>query len=526
MTAGPPGLDEVVEIARSLGVELGPEDAEAHLRQLAGELQALAAFVAEAPEEPLPPPFPGARDPGRAPAPGEDPLGAWIWRCRIEGAPHGLLAGLTVALKDHIAVRGVPLTFGARALEGLVPSFDATVTRRVLEEGATIVGKNTLNGLSGGFGFGGAIGDYARPLNPHDPGRLPGGSSSGTAVAVAAREADVGFGGDQGGSIRIPAAWCGTLGLKPTFGLVSHFGAAYGADPGLDTVGPLALRAELVARALQAVAGHAGCDPRQGRGTPVRVDALSGLDGGVAGLRIGLLDEGFAGADDEVRRVVLAAADRLAAAGAVVARVSVPEHGLALRAFGALNAEGALAVRRTGFLGAFARGAYPSEVVVAVNRLWEQRPEVLPPRTVATWILGELARRRLEGQGYAKAHGARQVAAAAFDRALRDADVLLMPTAPVVAPPVELPEGRAAAVEHNLGWLAGSGVARNTIPSSLTGHPALSVPAGRAGGLPVGMQLVGRFLDEPLLLRVAHAYERACDWEEIVAVRRSPRLRA
>src|SRR4029434_11240254 len=139
----------------------------------------------------------------------DTPLNAWMWKCRIEGAADGLLAGKTVSYKDHIAVAGMPMSFGSFALEGFIPDFDATVVTRVLQAGGTIIGKNLMAGLSGGLGSGGSFGDYARPLNPHNPEHVTGGSSSGSGAAVAAREVDISFGGDQGGSIRLPAAYCG-----------------------------------------------------------------------------------------------------------------------------------------------------------------------------------------------------------------------------------------------------------------------------------------------------------------------------
>ena len=131
------------------------------------------------------------------------------------------------------------MSFGSFALEGFIPDFDATVVTRVLQAGGTIIGKNVMNGLSGGFGTGGGIGDYGRPLNPHNHEHVTGGSSSGSGAAVAAGEVDISFGGDQGGSIRIPAAFCGIVGHKPTFGLVSHFGIGFGSDQSIDYTGPM-----------------------------------------------------------------------------------------------------------------------------------------------------------------------------------------------------------------------------------------------------------------------------------------------
>ena len=309
-----------------------------------------------------------ARQPGYQPSPDEDPLNAWMWKCRIEGAADGLLAGKTVSYKDHIAVAGMPMRFGAFALEGFIPDFDATVVTRVLQEGGTIIGKNVMNGLSGGFGTGGGIGDYGRPLNPHNHEHVTGGSSSGSGAAVAAGEVDISFGGDQGGSIRIPAAFCGIVGHKPTFGLVSHFGIGFGSDQSIDYTGPMTRTVEDAAAALQATAGYDPYDPRPTRDVPASMDVLGRLADGVSGLRIGVLQEGFDEAEVAVRDLVMAAVDVLAKAGADVSEVSIPEHHAIRMAQAALSGEGALALFNTGFFGAFTRTYYPASLIAAINQ--------------------------------------------------------------------------------------------------------------------------------------------------------------
>src|SRR5207244_2314580 len=186
--------------------------------------------------------------------------------------------------------------------------------------------KNVMNGLSGGFGTGGAVGDYGRPLNPHNREHVTGGSSSGSGAAVAARQVDISFGGDQGGSIRIPAAFCGIIGHEPTFGLVSHFGIGFGSDQSTDYTGPMARTVEHAAAALQATAGYDPYDPRQTRDVPTRMDVLGRLAEGAARLRIGVLQEGFDDAEGDVRDLVLAAVDVLGRAGADVTKISIPAH--------------------------------------------------------------------------------------------------------------------------------------------------------------------------------------------------------
>src|SRR5437870_12838934 len=163
-----PDVDEVVAVAKELGIHLGPEEAVLYRKYLMEQLSQFDAFVQARLEEPRPPMVSAGREPGWRPSPEQDPLNAWMWKCRIEGAAEGVLAGKTVSYKDHIAVAGMPMSFGSFALDGFVPDFDATVVPRVLDAGVTIIGKNLMNGLGGGFGTRDAIGDHRRALNPHD----------------------------------------------------------------------------------------------------------------------------------------------------------------------------------------------------------------------------------------------------------------------------------------------------------------------------------------------------------------------
>jgi len=514
-----PSVDDVVAVARELGFHLSPDEAVLYRKFLLEQLSQLDAFVQARLPEPKPPMVSAARTPGSRPTPDEDPLNAWTWKCRIEGAAGGVLAGKTVSFKDHIAVAGMPMSFGSFALEGFIPDFDATVVTRVLEAGGTIIGKNVMNGLSGGFGTGGAIGDYGRPLNPHNREHVTGGSSSGSGAAVANGEVDISFGGDQGGSIRIPAAFCGIIGHKPTFGLVSHFGTGFGSDQSIDYTGPMTRTVEDAAAALQATAGHDPYDPRSTRDVPTRMDVLARIGDGVAGLRIGVLQEGFDDAEPDVRELVLAAADVLAKTGANVSKVSIPAHHAIRAAQAALSGEGALAIFQTGFFGAFTRTYYPAPLIAAINTLWASHADVLAPRTKLSLITAELSRRNYHGRVYAKAQNVRPAYIKAYDAVLADVDVLAMPTCIMTAPRNHRPGSYLEAVEDNL-LSASRGGSRNTQPFNYTGHPALALPVGKSSaGLPVSMQLVGRFFDDPLLMRVAYAYQQKVDWKKIIGVR-------
>ena len=513
-----PARAEIQTTAERLGVGLTMEEAEIYRCHLARMLAEFDQFVQSRAGDVRPPRFPGPRDPGHRPTAAEDPHNAWTRKCTIEGAGTGPLAGRTVGYKDHIAVAGVPMSFGAFALEGHVPDFDATVVQRALEAGATVHGKNVMNGLAGGFGFGGGVGDYGRPLNPHDPERLTGGSSSGSAVALVDGEVDISFGGDQGGSIRIPASWTGTIGLKPTFGLVSHFGIGFGSDQSIDYTGPMTMSVRDAALALDAVAGPDGLDPRQSREVPEHYDATSGLGQDIAGLRIGVLTEGFLGATDPVADSVHAAVDVLGKLGAVVSEVSVPDHLLVGGAQMAMSAEATLAVRASGFYGAFARTYYPEDTISAITRAWQHSQELLDPRQLLQHMAGEFSRRFWAGRLYAKAQNSRPGFIAAYDRVLADVDVLVMPTTVGQAPRFEPIGEPLETLDVALQSPVSASAVANTRPFNFTGHPALAVPCEKRGGLPVSIQLVGRMFDDALLLRVAHAFTESVPFAEWLAV--------
>jgi len=390
---------------------------------------------------------------------------------------------------------------------------DATIVTRILAAGGKVVGKNMMHGF---------MGDFGRPLNPHDPERLTGGSSSGSGAALAAGEVDVSFGGDQGGSIRVPAAYCGVVGLKPTFGLVSHFAVGFGAEPTFDHVGPMAKTVENVAAALQAVAGYDDFDPRQRRGIPDSIDALSNLDGGVKGLKIGILCEGFADPiEPEVSAGILKAISTLEKLGAEIKKVSIPAHAEISSAYAALNFEGSRALYDTGFYGIGAKTYYPASIITAIDRMWRDNGNMMPPRAKLNHLVAEISRKNFYGGVYAKAHNVRPTYVAAFDKGLADVDVLALPTARTIAPLFEAdPIEQMAAIDASLrrNWML-SPSAYNTKPTNYTGHPALAVPCGKVNGMPISLQLVGNFFADPLLLRVAYAFQRAVDWDEITGVR-------
>jgi amidase len=219
-----------------------------------------------------------------------------------------------------------------------------------------------------------------------------------------------------------------------------------------------------------------------------------------------------------VKDLVMAAVDVLASAGARVTHVRIPEHHEVRAALRALNGEGALAVFNTGFYGAFTRTYYPASLLAAINELWFSHTDVLSPRTKLSLIASTMSRRNYNGRVYAKAQNVRPTFIKAYDIALADVDVLVMPTCATTAPKNHQPESYMQALEESLS-LRNSGASKNTQPFNYTGHPALAMPVGKStAGLPASMQLVGRFFDDPLLLRVAYTYEHLTDWEAIIGI--------
>lgn len=507
-----PDAEEISATAASIGANVGEAEAEQYRPYLIDVLRTVDQFMQSRTVEDPPPMLHPERGPGYRPGLDEDAYRAWLWRCDVGGDDAGLLAGKTVSFKDHISVAGIPQSFASVVLDGFVPAVDATVVTRVLAAGGNVVGKHAMNGFAN---------DFPQPLNPHHPGHSPGGSSSGSGAALAAGEVDISFGGDQGGSVRIPAAHCGVVGLKPTFGLVSHFGAGFGAEMTVDHIGPMARRVEDVAAALQAVAGYDPLDPRQRREVPDSLDVLSGLDGGVRGLRIGILEEGFADPiQPEVAEAVLEAVRVLERAGAEVTKVSVPEHAQMDALYQTLTLEGSRYLFDAGFYGLGHNTYYPQATINAVGRLWHDSTDVLPARTKLAHIAAEMVRKTYHGGAYAKAQNAKAGFVAAFDQALSDIDVLALPTIREVAPKVQpVPTDAHQLIEDNLGknWIL-LPMAYNTKPTNVTGHPALAVPCGKIGGFPTSLQLVGRKFEDGLLLQVAYAFQEAVDWDAYTSV--------
>jgi aspartyl-tRNA(Asn)/glutamyl-tRNA(Gln) amidotransferase subunit A len=418
---------------------------------------------------------------------------AFITETTIEGEDDGPLSSVTVAVKDNISTEGVRTTCGSEMLADYVPPYDATVVERLKAAGATLVGKTNMDEF--GMGTTTETSAFGPTKNPVDESRVPGGSSGGSAAAVAAGEADAALGSDTGGSIRCPAAFCGVVGIKPTYGLVSRYGLVAYANS-LEQIGPLAPTVEGAAEVLEAIAGPDERDATT-REDGADADYASAADGDVDGLSIGVPTELIEGADDRVVEQFRAALDDLEVQGAETHEVSLPSVERAVQAYYviAMSEASSNLARFDGV-----RYGPKSDVEGNWNDSFAQvREEGFGDEVKRRILLGTYALSAgYHDKYYAKAQDARAWLKQDFDEALSEADVLASPTMPVL--PFELGESLDDPLQM---YLADA----NTVPVNLANLPAISVPAGRADGLPVGLQLIGPAFGERAIIRAASAVE-------------------
>lgn len=502
-----PTVDELRDVAEELGMTLSNDELTQHRACLEGGIAAYN-LVDQMPDEI--PEVRWPRTPGRRPSAAENPYGAWYVKTTIEGAATGKLRGKKIAIKDNICVAGVPMMNGASTLEGYMPEVDATVVTRILDAGGTITGKTVCEY----FCFsGGSHTSATGPVhNPHRMGYSAGGSSSGSAAVVAAGEVDMALGGDQGGSIRMPASYCGIYGMKPTHGLVPYSGIMP-IELTLDHTGPMTNTVEDNALLLEVLAGPDGLDPRQYSTAPVPAyrDAMRG---GIQGMKIALIDEGFGHPQSQESNdaLVREAADRLRGLGAIVEKVSIPMHRLGAAIWLPVAAEGATVQMMHGNGYGFNwQGLYVTSLMAAHSG-WRGRADELSDTLKNTMLLGQLMVTRHRGHYYAKAQNLVRRLRAAYDSVLAQYDLLAMPTLPLAATKLPGPDATTTEIIQRA-----FEVLPNTAPFDCTHHPAMSVPCGLADGLPVGLMLVGKFYDEATIYRAAAAFEAGVDWKSLKA---------
>ncbi|MBD2480729.1 MULTISPECIES: Asp-tRNA(Asn)/Glu-tRNA(Gln) amidotransferase subunit GatA [Planktothrix] len=418
------------------------------------------------------------------------------------GEEIGLLAGIPIAIKDNMCTEGIRTTCGSKILENFIPPYESTVTQKLAAAGAVMVGKTNLDEFAMGSSTENSA--YQLTANPWDLERVPGGSSGGSAAAVAAEEAVVSLGSDTGGSIRQPASFCGVVGLKPTYGLVSRYGlVAYASS--LDQIGPFGRCVEDVAILLQAIAGH---DPKDATSlnlpVPDYVSALRPTLRARSGIKIGVIKETFGeGLDPIVEKTVTKAISVLQELGAEIQIVSCPRFRYGLPTYYVIAPSEASAnlARYDGVKYGF-RHPDAENLIEMYQQTRAQGfgAEVKRRIMVGTYVLSA----GYYDAYYLKAQKVRTLIKEDFDRAFSQVEVLVCPTAPSTA--FKAGEKTADPLSMYLSDLM-------TIPVNLAGLPGISVPCGFDDqGLPIGMQLIGKPLGESRLLEVAHAYEKATDW--------------
>ena len=504
MSVRRPTHGQLKSIVNGFGMNMSDQRIAEFLDVMEGTLQAYDAVDA------MPDNLPTVdypRTAGYRPSPEENPLNAWYIKTEIRGAPRGALSGRKVALKDNVCLAGVPMMNGASTLKGYTPDIDATIVTRLLDAGATIAGKAHCEYfcLSGGSHT-----NATGPVhNPHKRGYSAGGSSSGSGALVASGEVDMAIGGDQGGSIRMPASFCGCYGMKPTHGLVPYTGVMP-IESTIDHTGPMTGNVHDNALMLEVLAGEDGLDPRQYN---VQVDKYTAALGrGVSGMRIGVVKEGFghkvseADVDASVRR----AAEMFKKMGATVDEISIPMHLAGPAIWSPIAIEGLTAQMMKGNgMGTGWKGLYTTSLL-DYHANWRSRADELSDTLKICMFIGQYFLKHHRGHYYAKAQNLSRRLRDSYDALLNSYDVLLMPTTPMKATPLPPPDASLA-----LYCQRAFEMLPNTAPFDVTGHPAMSVPCGMSNGLPIGMMLVSRHYNESTIYRAAAAFEQAGDWKRM-----------
>ena len=414
-----------------------------------------------------------------------------------EGGP---LTGVPVQIKDVMCTEGVPTTCASRMLENFVPVYNATAVEQLLGQGAVMLGKGNMDEFAMGSSCENSA--FHPTMNPWDLERVPGGSSGGAAASVASGEAIYALGSDTGGSVRQPAALCGVVGLKPTYGLVSRYGLIAFASS-LDQIGPVGRTVMDCALALNAIAGHDPRDATSVHQEPKDYAASLGQD--FKGLRLGIPEEYFVdGMEPGSRKAVDEAISALEGLGASVRPVSLPTTRYALACY-YIIAPSECSANLARYDGVKYGYSYQG-----TNDMWEAlektREYGFGPEVTRRVILGTYALSSgYHDAYYLKAQQARTMIRQDFDRVFQDVDALVTPTSPVTA--FKIGEKSGDPVQMYL-------IDVCTLPVNIAGLPGLSVPCGFSDGLPVGLQLIGPHFSEETLLRTAHAYESATGWSK------------
>ncbi|MHC1631373.1 MAG: Asp-tRNA(Asn)/Glu-tRNA(Gln) amidotransferase subunit GatA [Methanotrichaceae archaeon] len=406
----------------------------------------------------------------------------------------GLMAGIPIAIKDSISTKGIETTCSSRILQGYVPPYDAHVIEQLKKEGAIILGKTNMDEFC--MGTSTETSYFGTTHNPWDLERVPGGSSGGSAAAVAAGEAPCALGSDTGGSIRCPASFCGIVGLKPTYGFVSRYGLIAYANS-LEQIGPLTTTVEDAALVLEVIAGH---DWRDSTSVEGKSNYLDGLNKGVRGLKLGIPSEYFGeGVDEKVEKSVWDAISKLEDLGAAWKEVSLPHTKYALAAYYiiAMSEASSNLARFDGLRYGLRIGKDKDwQTTISEIRAAGFGTEVKRRILLGTYALSA----GYYGRYYLKAQKVRTLIKNDFQRVFRNVDVLVTPTMPFPAFKI------GDRIQDPLSLYMADVF---TVPINLAGVPAISVPCGFADNLPIGLQIIGSHFQESTVLQAAKAYEEA-----------------
>ncbi|KAK5018093.1 hypothetical protein LTR16_001816 [Cryomyces antarcticus] len=524
----PVDINTVKDICSTLGVTIKDEEQDEYRRLLAvfhesaEEMMAMPDYIPPVDLQRFP------RDNVYYPEEKDNDHRAWAWRCSIQDKSDksklGLLAGKTVALKDVISVKDVPMLMGTEFVKGLIPSADATVTTRILEAGGHITGKAVCENLChSGTSHSAATGPVE---NPFARGYSSGGSSSGSGALVALGEVDMSIGTDQGGSVRIPACNCGLVGLKPTFGLIPYTSCG-SMEPTVDHLGPITHTVRDNALMLEAIAGNDNIDDRSfGAPLPAAVPkynkTLANLSRpkDLSGTKIGIISEALAipVMDPRVKATFLHAAEQLKVLGATVSEISIPFHLKGPMVWTGLSKTAEYVTKTSGAPGR--RGHAMLELSGLIHDMKQENWDKAYVSTKNIYLNGAYAAKNFPHL-LAKCTNLSRQLRDAYDAALAEYDVLITPTLPYIA------TSHSKTDDTPLPKIAKQvGLTSATCGFNLTGHPALTLPIGKleiqegalkGSGvkLPVGLQIVGKWFAEETVFRVAYAWEQSNDWKSL-----------
>ncbi|KAL3479672.1 amidase signature domain-containing protein [Aspergillus californicus] len=525
-SSNPVNTETIDRVAETLGITIAEDEKEDYVRLLAVYHESVEALMGIPDYVPVVDQDRFPRENIHFPTPAENPLNAWAWKCGIsdKNPPNdepGLLAGKTIVMKDNIAIKDVPMLMGTDMVKGYIPNTDATVVTRALLAGATIKGKAVCENLCHS-----ATSSSAATGSVHNPfarGYSSGGSSSGCGALVANGDVDLAIGADQGGSVRVPAGWCGLYGLKPTFGLMPYTGCGSN-EPTNDHLGPMTRTLLDNALLLQATAGNDNIDDRSFAAPPPSQipkyhALLSSLPDptDLTGIRIGVLEEGMTmpGIDPRILTTLNIAISRFVALGATIIPISIPFHKKGAAIWTPISKSGNFHSRMNRAFGR--RGHALTELNTLFNPLTQEKWDAAYVSTKNIYLNGAYAESAFPGI-LSKATNLSRKLRDDYDAALQGVDVFVLPNLPYLA------NSHVAQSARPLEMIAKQvGLTANTAPFNQSGHPVLAMPvgmleieegplAGQGVKLPVSMQVVGRWWGEMDVYRVALAWSLENDW--------------